>query len=128
MSDKSKATEGAARAALSKEELIAALASLSPGEKRALLGAGPSVGEATPKMSPAIDAIPDAEVSDVIKACARALKVQTNAAEFGAACAEITKRWPVLMSAMEVNARYRHASIQHSMNVVMRKLTIRKEA
>lgn len=126
MSDENKTPSP--EAAVSKAALLAALAQLSPSEKRALLGVPTEQASNSPKMSPAIDAVPAAERVEVIQACGKVLKAQSDPKEFAIAFNEhIQSRWPELAFAMTSNAAYRRKELQHSLRVVVEALA-RKDA
>lgn len=124
-------TRAAAAAApeLSTEAIMSALSKLTPAQKRALGFAGAPVQQyaGTPKLSTAIDAIPEGERGEVSKACAGALKVQTDPQAMGAAFAALQQRWPDLGIAISTNSSYRNKPIGHSLRVVVEALA-RKDA
>ncbi len=124
MSDKNESkgqTPPAPAARLSKEDLLAALSELSPGEKRALGFAGAPQPQqiGTPKMSAAIDAVAPADRSAVMKACGDVLKVQSDPQAMGAAFSALQSKYPDLAMAVTTNSAYRGKTLAHSLRVVV---------
>jgi hypothetical protein len=107
---------------IDRNELVAALAKLSPEERSALMGGG-ATANTSPKFSPAIDAVPEDEIEEAIKLLAIATSAPT--AEFPGAVAECRAKFPALIAAAETNSNYRRKPLGHSLQVAQLRLQAR---
>jgi len=110
---------------IDKQELISALAQLSPGERSALMASSGNARHQTPKLGPHIDAIPAAKIDVCLALLSKAINAATPK-EQTALVAELRDECPELVAACEVNSSYRGKAIGHSLSVAALRLLSRK--
>lgn len=120
------AAVGLGAVTITASDLRAALAQLSPDEKRALLATVPDqAGDGTPKWAHVIDAVPNGQIDAVMAACSK-IRVEGDPKRRAQLLTEASGKWPALIAAAQTNSAYRQKPIGHSMGVIVLRLTERK--
>ncbi len=114
---------------ISTSDLIAALQQLTPEQRRAIAGVV-SVETQQPgggfKFSKVIDAVPDDDIETAIATCATTFG-QVSQEAFESAFDKLLRvKFPTLANGCARNSEYRKKSLQHSVNVALTRLQLRK--
>lgn len=111
---------------MDRAELIRTLATLTPEERAAVLGASSAPASSSPKFSVALDRVADADVPKVVNACRKGLRYvaenpeNLNAQDLDtAAVAYVEKVDPVLAQAARNNSTRRGKPYAHSLAVAV---------
>ena len=122
-------TGSTASAGVTQEQIIGALASMTPTQRAELSAAlAPPTTPTTPKLSGPIDQVPDGDVARVLSACREGIKLVTDdpAASADRVLAPLLGVSPRLAAAAQANATHRRKDVAHSLNVIVARLGARK--